>query len=251
LADIFSEVEEELRRDKYNALLRRYGLWVAGVSLLLILAVALHQMVWEPMRNARIYRVSDTYDAALALSMAGQNQEADAAFAEIAAGDHDGYAALALVKQAEIAEAAGDISRAAALYAQAGERADDEALAGLAQIKALYAMADEASYDEILARAESLANADSPYQFSARELIAAAAVRAGDLQRATREYQYLSLAPETPPGIRTRATEGLAAAERATATTQPPASEPAPAAAAEEAPAPAEEQAQPAEDSPQ
>jgi len=222
LADIFSEVEEELRRDKYNALLRRYGLWILGAAALIVLAAGLYQGVWEPSRANRIAGYSDAYQQAQALRAAGQLDAADSAYADLSEGDHDGYAALALMQRADIAETAGDASRAAALYAEAAEKADDEALAGLARVKGLYAMADEASYDEILSRAEPLAAADSPYRASARELIGAAALRAGDLDRARREYEYLTLAPETPQGIRVRAGEGLAAVERAAAASQSP-----------------------------
>lgn len=225
MADIFSEVEEELRRDKYNTLLRRYGLPIFGAVLLLIIAVWLHQAVWEPMRMERVYSVSDAYESAAALRAAGRDTDADAAFGEIAAGAHDGYATLAMIQQAEIAEAAGDSSRAAALYIGAADRAGDQTVAGLARIKALYAMADDTGYEQFLSRAQPLVDEGSPYQFSARELIAAAALKAGDLDRARREYQYLSLAPETPPGVRSRAGEGLAAVARAADTAEPAAEE--------------------------
>ncbi len=221
MADIFSEVEEELRRDKYNALLRRHGPWILAVVTLIVIAAGLHQLVWEPYREGRVHRISDTYAEATALRAAGRMEEANAAFAELAAGDHAGYATLALLQQAELAETAGDSARASALYSQAADRARGDSLAGLARLRALYAVVDTASYAEILARAEPLATADSPYRSSAREIIGAAALRAGDVNRALREYQFLILAPETPDGIRERAAEGLAAAERAAAESVP------------------------------
>lgn len=225
MADIFSEVEEELRRDKYNTLLRRFGLPILVLALLLIVAVGLHQMVWEPWRMSRIHVVSDAYEAAVSLRQAGRTEEAEAAFDEIAAGEHEGYAALALIQQGQMAEEAGDPARASALYLGASDMAGDGAVGGLARIKALYAMAETAAYDEILGAATPLIDEGSPYQYSARELVAAAALKAGDLDRARREYQYLSLAPETPPGIRVRAGEGLAAVELAADTTAPAAEE--------------------------
>lgn len=237
MADIFSEVEEELRRDKYNALLRRYGLPIAAAALIFILAVAAYQMLWVPMQTGRMDAASDRFEAALMLRDNGQDAAADAAFAEIVADDHDGYAALALMQRGDIAFEAGEVDRAAAYFSEAAAKADDDSFAGLARIKALYATADDASYGEILSQAEPLSTTDSPYWASAREVIAAAALRDGDLARARREYQYLSLAPETPQGIRLRAQEGLAAVDRA---------EPQGAAAA-----PAPEQTQPAEEAPE
>lgn len=215
MADIFSEVEEELRRDKYNALLRRYGLWFLAAAILVIAAAGLHQLVWEPWRTGQIHDASDRYEAAITALAAGQTEQAEAAFAELAEGPRRGYAALALMQMGEIADGRGDRARAAELYNQAADKAGDQALSGFARIRALYAMADAAAYDEILALANPMTGADSPYRASAREIIAAAALRAGDLERARSEYTYLTLAPETPSGIRTRAGEGLAAVDRA------------------------------------
>jgi len=214
VADIFSEVEEELRRDKYNTLLRRYGPWIAGAALAVVLGVAGYELAWEPWRAGRVSQASDSYQAALETLQAGDVDAADAQFEAVASGGHDGYAALALLQRAAIAADQGDAPRAAALYQQAADLADEAAMRAFARAKALYAIADELSYDELLDRAEPIVADGGDFAYSARELIASGALREGDIERARREYQFLNLAPETPPGVRRRAQEGLAAIAR-------------------------------------
>ena len=214
MADIFSEVEEELRRDKYNVLLRRYGLWIAGAAFLVVLAVAGYELIWTPWQADKVDRASTAYQAALEQQEAGNIEAADAEFEEIIADSHGGYAVLALMQRAAIAADEGDAPRAAALYEQAGDMADESALRNFARIKALYVIADELSYAELLDRAEPMASSDNPFRFSARELIAAGALKEGDYDRAREEYRFLNLAPETPPGVRRRAQEGMAALNR-------------------------------------
>ena len=42
MADIFHEVEEDLRRDQAAAIWNKYGNYIIGAALLLVLAVAAH-----------------------------------------------------------------------------------------------------------------------------------------------------------------------------------------------------------------
>lgn len=217
MSDIFNEVEEELRRDKYNTLLRRYGLWVAGVALVIVLVVAGYELAWQPWQEARRGQAAEAYAEAVEAAEGGDA----AALEEVAAGPHEGYAALALMALGAQALESGDAERAASYYEAAAEKADDGALAGLARIRALYALSGELSFGELVSRAGPLAREGNPYRFSARELIGLGALRAGDLERARSEFEYLTLAPQTPPGIRRRAQEALAAVDRAQAGIEP------------------------------
>ena len=42
MADIFHEVEEDLRRDQAAAIWKKYGTYIIGLALVLVLAVAAH-----------------------------------------------------------------------------------------------------------------------------------------------------------------------------------------------------------------
>ncbi len=217
MSDIFNEVEEELRRDKYNTLLRRYGLGVAGVALVIVLVVAGYELAWQPWQESRRGAAAEAYSKAVEAVQNGDTT----ALEGVASGEHDGYAALALMALGAQALDSGDAARAASYYDSGAEKADDGALAGLARIRALYALSGELSFGELVSRAEPLAREGNPYRFSARELIGLGALRAGDLERARSEFEYLTLAPQTPPGIRRRAQEALAAVDRAEAGIEP------------------------------
>ena len=210
MTDIFSEVEEELRKDKYNILLRKYGLWIAGAAFLIIILVAGYELAWKPWRFSHVANASDQYNQAVQALTENSPALAGEYLDQLAEGDHAGYRVLALMQQAALAAEDGDAPRAAALYDQAAGLAGEGPLAEFARIKSLYIVADDLSYGELLARAEPLST-DSAFRFSALELIAAGALKEGDLSRARSEYQFLTQAPSTPGGIRRRAQEGLAA----------------------------------------
>jgi len=214
MTDIFSEVEEEIRKDRYNTLLRRYGPWILGAVIIIFAGVSLYELWWKPSRFEQVAEASNTYDQAIAALQQDSPALAEGFLDQLIEGDHQGYRALALMHEASIAARDGDSARAAALYEQAASVAGGGAFQDLARIRALYAVADDLSYSELIDRAQPLVE-DSAFRFSARELIAAGALKEGDLERARREYNFLTQAPSTPQGVRRRAQEGLAAVNRA------------------------------------
>jgi hypothetical protein len=65
-------------------------------------------------------------------------------------------------------------------------------------------LVDSAGANEMQTRLEPLTAADRPFRHSARELIALAAWRSGDMKTAQRWFDMIMTDAETPSGTRTR-----------------------------------------------
>ena len=155
MADAFDEVEEELRRERYQAMLRKWGPWVAGIAAAIVLGAAGYQY-WSATTKSAADSASDAYQAAATLFEAGALNEADAAFASLAETGPRGYAALALMRRAAIAQAGGDAQEAARLFEAAGERSPDPLTRDVARYRAVLAVFDDLSLDDLNLRLEPL-----------------------------------------------------------------------------------------------
>lgn len=209
MVDIFEEVDEELRRDKYQDLARQYGPLVLGVAAAIILGTAGYQG-WHAWQTSTRERASDTYEVAIAALEAGRAAQAVTGFDTLVESGTDSYATLALMQRAAMALEAGDNTTAAAFYEQAASRTAEPTIRDLARLKAVWALWDALSFSDVEIRLTPLTTATSPYRHLAREAIAVAALRAGDMARAQREYQFLSTSFDAPQGVARRALEGLA-----------------------------------------
>lgn len=235
MADAFDEVEEELRRERYQALLRKWGPWVAGVAAVIVLGAAGYQY-WSATARQAAEAASDAYQAAASLYEAGALDEADAAFAALAENGPRGYAALALMRRAAIAQAGGDAAEAARLFEAAGERSPDPMTRDLARYRAVLAEFSDLSLDDLMLRLEPLARADSAVGPLARELMAAAALRDQRWDDARGRYELLTFALDAPSGVQRRAREALAYIDQNAPAPAPEPVEPAQSATDEAAP---------------
>ncbi len=190
MADIFSEVEEGLRQDRASALWKKYGPIVIGAAVLLVAAVA----VWEYMRWSRAEAIEASateYSTAMDLLESDDTEAAEQAFGNIAAGD-GGFAALAAHMAASAAEASGDTESAIEHFETAAAKTDN-IYADLAVLKGAYLQADTVGLAELEAIVAPILTGSGPTDALARELIAAKALAEGDIERARRDYQTLSL----------------------------------------------------------
>ncbi len=209
MVDLFDEVEEELRNERYKALLRQWGPWVGGAAAAIVLGTGSYQFVsWSGGRVANA--ASDRYQDAAELFDEGDMTEADARFASLAEDGPSGYAALALMRRGDIALENGDRSEAAQFYAQAAERSPEPLTADIARYQAALAQFDELSYDDLVLRLEPLAAGAAPMGLMARELMAAAALRDERWEEAEQRYDALALSLDLPPGLSQRITEAIA-----------------------------------------
>lgn len=204
MADIFNEVDEEVRRERLQKLWERYSIYIIGLAVLIVVAMAAWRgYVWLETKKA--VTAGAQFEAAIALGDEGKHAEADAAFAKIAADAPAGYRLLARFRAAaELAQ-----TKPADAVKSYDELAADSSigptLQDLAAVRAGMLMVDTASLAEMKRRLDPLAEPSRAFRHSARELLALSAWRNHDVAAARRYLDMIASDGETPPGTRTRA----------------------------------------------
>jgi hypothetical protein len=208
VVDFINEVEEELRKDDYNKLLKRYGPAIGAVLFLIVAGTGVFE--WQKSRDDRIARAaSASYVTAAELERSGETDDAVAAFLALADKAPQGYSGLSIMRAAAIELEAGNRAKAVALYDQAAKTFELPRHADLAKLKAAYILADNGAYSDVQARIDPLAAKDAPYEFLARELAGFVAFQSGDMALARQEFTYLKTIPGVPQTIAQRASQYL------------------------------------------
>ena len=174
MTDIFQEVDEEVRRERLKKLWERYCNFIIAGCVLVVLGVGAWRGYdwWETKKAAEN---GAAFEQAVTLAESGKQQEAEAAFAKLAADGSAGYRVLARLREAaELART--DRKAAVAAYdGIAGDRSAGQVVQDLAALRAGYLLVDSASYGDMRARLEPLTAPERTFRHSARELLALSA----------------------------------------------------------------------------
>lgn len=203
LADIFNEVDEEIRRERLRRFWERYS----GLILLAVVLVVAGVAGWrgyEYYQSQRSAESGTQFEAALALAEGGKAEDAAAAFDKIAASGTSGYSVLARLRAAAVTST---IDKAAAVRGFDGVAADnsvDMRMRDLASIRAGFILVDSADLAEMEKRLEPLTGSKRTFRHSARELLALAAFRAKDAAAIKRWSDMIVTDVESPAGMRSR-----------------------------------------------
>ena len=210
MVDVFEQVEEELRSDRYKRLARTW-LPVFGGVLLIALIAALAFWGWDSMQTSRADKASVAFDRGLQSMEANNPVGADAAFAQAAKDGNGAYKAMALMHRAGIAVDANRIPDALRLFDEAAGASRDPLLADAAGLKAAYLAMDTETLAQVEARLEPLAEDDRPFAPFAVEALAMARLQAGQTAPARAALVLLKNGLDTPPIVAQRAELTLAA----------------------------------------
>ena len=203
MADIFQEVDEEVRREQLKKLWERYGGYAIAACVLIVIGVAAWRGYdwWETKKAAE---AGAAFEQAVTLAETGKHEEAEAAFAKLATGASGGYRVLARLREA--AEfARSDNKAAVAAYDEiAADRSVGQVIQDLAAVRAALLMVDSAPYADMRARLEPLTGPERAFRHSAREILALSAWKAGDMGAARKWTDAIMSDPQTPAGTRSR-----------------------------------------------
>jgi len=209
VADIFREVDEDLRHERYLKLWRRWRYWLLGVGVAALGGAVAYVMITDARDSAREAE-GRQFAAAVAGIEAGRGGEAAELLAGLAADSETGYAALARLAEADTRAGRGDISGAIFVYDQiAADSRLDPLYRDLGALLAAQRLVDRASAAEVNQRLASLLAGHSPWRPLAAELSAVAEMRAGNVEAARGLFAELVSDPGAPLGQRQRAAELL------------------------------------------
>ncbi len=211
LSDIFTEVDEDLRRERALRLWKQYGTYVMAGAVAVVAGTAAY-VGWQDYSRKQAEGAAAQYVVALDEAKSGSSADASKALDSIAKSGPAGYSALARLEQAGLKATAGDHAGAAELYRQiAADSGVDRDLREAAQILAALNTVDTATPADLDKELATLAAPTSPWRYLAWEIQALAAAKAGQLDEARKLYSRISDDPEAPTSIRARAAEMLAA----------------------------------------
>ncbi len=210
MVDVFEQVEEELRSDRYKRLARTWLPVVAGI-LLVALIVALAFWGWDSWQTSKADKASIAYDRGLDSLEANNPVGADAAFVQVVKEGNGAYRSMALAQRAGIALADNRVPEAIAHLDAAAKASSDPLLSDTAALKAAWLAMDSETLVQIEARLEPLARDDRPFRAFAREALAMARLQHGQVAPAREALVLLKNGLDTPAIVTQRADLAIAA----------------------------------------
>ena len=203
MADIFDEINEDLKRDQMQELWSRYGKYVIIAVSLVVIGVGARQgyTAWQ---DRQATEAAAIYHQALKAD--------DSAAALTAQLDtlSPGYAMLAQFRIAATQAENKDFGAAEASYLALSTDPDVKPLYQQAAILLSVMNAPTSrKHDELAARLTDLENQAGPWQSMALEQAAGLALRSGDRKVAMTKYESLAGLSDIPAGVRQRARQML------------------------------------------
>ncbi|WP_299171778.1 tetratricopeptide repeat protein [uncultured Brevundimonas sp.] len=216
MVDVFEQVEEELRSDRYKRLARTW-LPVAGVVLVVALVAALGWWGWDSLNSSKAAKAAEAYDRGMEALRADKPAEARLAFEEAVKEGNGAYKVLALQQQAGLAVTADKIPDAVRLFDEAAKASSDPILSDPPALKAAFLVMDTAPLADIEARLTPLAEDDRPLHAFAQEALALARLQHGKVKEAREALVLLQLGQDVPDDVRQRANIAVATIDAGTA----------------------------------
>lgn len=215
MVDVFEQVEEELRSERYKRLARTW-LPVLGGLLAVALVAALAWWGWQSYVSSQADKASAAYQQGIDALQEGKTAEARTAFAESAKAG-GGYKALALMQEAGLAQAENKTADAVALLDEAAKATRDPILSDIAALKAVFLLMDTASLEDVQKRLEPLTGEKRPMSAFAQEALAMAQLQHGKTAEARQTFVQLQLGQDVPDPVRQRAQAAVQAVDTGTA----------------------------------
>jgi hypothetical protein len=212
VVDIFDEVDEDLRAERAQALLKRYGGLLLAAALLTVGAAGGWQ-AWRWWQARQDMAAGTAFVAAMNTAQAAgpstdpaSRKAAIEAFEQVAATAPAGYRSLARLRAASLKADTGDLQGAAALYDQvAADPATDQLLRDLASLLWAHRQLDTADPARLEARLKALAVPDNPWHALANEDLALLDLRQGHTDAAKTTLRLLANDTTLPQDLRGRA----------------------------------------------
>lgn len=212
MVDIFDEVDEELRADRAQDLLKRYGGVIIGAAVLIVAATGAWQgwrwwQAKQEMAAADAFLNAQRSAEALAQTSPTAERAAIAAkFEQVAADAPAGYRTLARLRAAGLRAQTGDRAGAATIaLAVAADSTTDPILRDYASLLSVQYQLDDGDAATLQARLVPLLAPDNTWRGLALEARAILTLRLGQTEQARTELSDLAKDVTAPDGVRARA----------------------------------------------
>lgn len=203
MADIFREIDEEVRRDKAAAVWKKYGTVITILVVLAVLGVAGWQF-WLHREQQASQAVGAKLEEALKASRDNRGAEAESILVELSANAPAGYRQIARFRLAAETGKRDAEAGAKAFDGLANDASLDQLYRDLARLRAGMLRVDLVPYSEIRTALEPLATPQGVWRHSAREFLGISAMKANQYEDAGRWFDAIVTDPASPQVLRQR-----------------------------------------------
>ena len=204
MTDLFEEVEEQLRSDRYRNLVVRVLPWIAGL-VAVALVVFLGIWGWRAYQDRASAKASEQYNQAIEAFGEGRESQAVQLWTEASKSPNNAYKSLALMQLGGMRIRDNQPTQAVKLFDEAAEAAPDAVIGDAARLKSALALLDTATFKDLETRLTPLTEEGRPYRMQAREALAFARLMAGDYAGARGDFLVITNSLDAPEGARARA----------------------------------------------
>ena len=209
MADLFQEIDDELRQDKASRLWRVYGKYLVAVAIVIIISVGGYKF-WQQKQLDDGEKASIAYEAALARSASGDHKGAIDQLNEEEIGTVAGYAALSQMQKANLAMKINDFEAALITFKDIAENDNyPKSINEWASFRYATVRVEKQIDSNALADLDSLIATDSPWRFLAKEIKAIKEIETGNKSAAKAIFSELADDENAPERLRVRAAEFL------------------------------------------
>jgi len=220
LSDIFQEVEEDVRRERFEHIWKQYGDYIIAGVALIVIAIAGYEL-WTRYEDNQRIKASESLILAQQLAESGNFVKSTEAFETLAKDSPGGYGEIARLSRAGALIVQNKRDDALKIYKDIASE-DTGPLGGLALLRAGWIEAETAPPSEVQALLAPLlqpvkvttytlwvvpntTTQENAWRFAAREVMAYADFHNGLTQKAADEFKALGDEKDAPEGLRHRA----------------------------------------------
>lgn len=204
MTDLFEEVEEQLRSDRYKQFARKALPWLLGIAAAALIAT-LGYWGYDSYRGKQIATASEQYAAAMDAFAAGDKAKAQELWTTVSQSQAKAYKSLSLMHLGAFAVEANKPADAVKLFDEAAAASPDPIIGDAARLKSAFALLDTAPLKDLEGRLKPLMEDGHPYRVQAREALAFAKLNAGDLAGARGDFVLISQSLDAQQGAQARA----------------------------------------------
>ncbi len=204
MVDVFEEVEEQLRTERYLALAKRALPWIIGLVVVVFVVVG-GGWGWTAWQQSSADKASVSLSKAMEAQQQRDEAKAFSEFGGVAKSGTPAYKYLALVNQGGMRLQAGSTEEAVKFFDQAAKVAPDKLMADFASLRSIFVLLDTAPTADLEKRIAPLAGDKRPYRMQAKEALAFLRMRDGKFKEARDEFVALQQNFDSSEGLRQRA----------------------------------------------
>ena len=203
-SDFIREVDEELRDEQIKNLWDKFGPYVIGFALLIVIGTAASKG-WDYWREQQATKSGDAFIAAIDKANADNETDALIALEDLKINGTGGYPLLAEMRIAAETAKSGNVDEAIKRFDAVATDPDVQpAIQDLARIRANSLMLDQGKADEVILQLTPLMDSNS-FRHSARELVLLAHLEKAEYDKAMPIAERVVADAETPSQLRQRA----------------------------------------------